>query len=42
MVHGWNGEMSLAIRSKNNSIGEDKETQKESTSYSNYHRKPGA
>ena len=41
MARGWNGEMSLAIRSKN-SLGKVKETQKESTCYQNYHRNPGA
>jgi hypothetical protein len=40
MVHGWNGEMSLAIRLKNNSIREVKERQKEAAFYPSCHRNP--
>jgi hypothetical protein len=41
MAHGWNGEMSLAIRLKNNSRGKVKEIQKEAgASYPSYHRNP--
>jgi hypothetical protein len=39
MARGWNGEMSLVIRSKN-SIGKVKEIHKKALAI-HYHRKPG-
>jgi hypothetical protein len=40
MVHGWNGEMSLATQLKNDG-GEDMETQNEAASHLNCERNPG-